>query len=66
MAGAAAAVYLALILATYQRTDPAWSHAGAGALARNAGGRVGAVGADVLLYLFGMSAWWLVALLTTS
>ena len=63
MAGAAAAVYLALILATYQRTDPAWSHAGAGALARNAGGRVGAVGADVLLYLFGMSAWWLVALL---
>ena len=63
MAGAAAAVYLVLILATYQRTDPAWSHAGAGALARNAGGRVGAVGADVLLYLFGMSAWWLVALL---
>ena len=63
MAGAAAALYLVLILATYQRTDPAWSHAGAGALARNAGGRVGAVGADVLLYLFGMSAWWLVALL---
>ena len=63
MAGAAAALYLVLILATYQRTDPAWSHTGAGALARNAGGRVGAVGADVLLYLFGMSAWWLVALL---
>ena len=59
----AAAVYLVLILATYQRTDPAWSHSAAGAIARNAGGRIGALGADVLLYLFGLSAWWLVILL---
>ncbi len=63
LAGIAAAVYLVLILATYQRGDPAWSHSAAGALLRNAGGRIGAVGADVLLYLFGLSAWWWVVLL---
>ena len=63
LAGAAAAVYLVLILATYHRADPAWSHSAAAGLVRNAGGRVGAIGADVLLWLFGMSAWWLVALL---
>ena len=63
LAGAAGAAYLVLILATYHRGDSAWSHSAATGLVRNAGGRVGAVGADVLLYLFGFSAWWLVALL---
>ena len=57
------AIYLALILATYQRSDPAWSHSLAGSPPQNGGGRVGAVMSDVLLYLFGLSAWWLVALL---
>ena len=63
LAGAGAAAYLVLILATYHRADPAWSHSAAAGLVRNAGGRIGAIGADVLLYLFGFSAWWLVALL---
>ena len=50
--------YLALILATYQRTDPGWSYSGTGAAIHNKGGAVGAWLADLLLYLFGISAWW--------
>ncbi len=50
--------YLALILATYQRTDPGWSFSGSGAAIHNKGGAVGAWLADLLLYLFGVSAWW--------
>jgi DNA segregation ATPase FtsK/SpoIIIE, S-DNA-T family len=50
--------YLALILATYQRTDPGWSFSGTGAPIHNKGGAVGAWLADLLLYLFGISAWW--------
>ena len=56
------AVYLVLILATYRRTDPGWSHDAAGAAVANAGGRFGAWSADLLLYVFGLSAWWWVAL----
>ncbi|HEX7052486.1 MAG TPA: DNA translocase FtsK 4TM domain-containing protein [Burkholderiales bacterium] len=59
----ALAAYLLLVLATYQRTDPAWSHSATGAVAHNAGGIVGAVIADVLLFSFGVSAYWWVALL---
>jgi S-DNA-T family DNA segregation ATPase FtsK/SpoIIIE len=58
----AAGVYLALVLATFHRGDPGWSHSATGAVARNAGGTFGAWMADVLLYLFGLSAWWWVAL----
>jgi S-DNA-T family DNA segregation ATPase FtsK/SpoIIIE len=50
--------YLALILGTYQRTDPGWSFSGTGAAIHNKGGAVGAWLADLLLYLFGISAWW--------
>ncbi|HEX3633420.1 MAG TPA: DNA translocase FtsK 4TM domain-containing protein [Casimicrobiaceae bacterium] len=50
--------YLALILATYQRSDPGWSFSGTGAAIHNKGGAVGAWLADLLLYLFGISAWW--------
>jgi len=59
---AACAGYFALVLFGYDRADPGWSHAGAG-LERvaNPGGRFGAWLADVLLYLFGLSAWWWVA-----
>ncbi len=56
------AVYLVLILASYERADPAWSHQATGAMVANAGGRVGAYAADILLYVFGLSAWWWVAL----
>ena len=53
-------VYLALILATYAKDDPGWSTTGTGDELRNAGGPVGAWLADLLRYLFGLSAWWLV------
>ena len=53
--------FLALILATYARTDPGWSFSGTGAPLHNRGGVFGAWLADLLLYLFGFSAWWLVA-----
>src|SRR5574337_709112 len=54
-------VYLALILATYTRSDPGWSYSGTGAPLGNRGGVVGAWLSDLLLYLFGWSAWWCVA-----
>ena len=57
-----AAIYLVLTLATYKPADPAWSHQATGATVANAGGRVGAYVADVLLYVCGLSAWWWVAL----
>ncbi len=58
----ALAVYLLLVLATYHRADAGWSHSGTGESARNAGGAVGAWIADLSLYLFGLSAYWWIAL----
>src|SRR3982751_6800138 len=58
----AVGLYLLLILSSYQRSDPGWSHSSTGAVARNAGGALGAWLADLLLYLFGLSAYWWVAL----
>ena len=52
-----AAIYLVLILATYHFDDAAWSYAAAGPI-HNGGGRIGAWVADLLLYVFGFSAWW--------
>ncbi len=54
----AAFVWLALILATYSRADPGWSFSGVGTPVANKGGIAGAWLADLLLYLFGLSAWW--------
>jgi DNA segregation ATPase FtsK/SpoIIIE, S-DNA-T family len=54
----AALVWLALILATYSRSDPGWSYSGPGGPITNRGGVAGAWLADLLLYLFGLSAWW--------
>jgi S-DNA-T family DNA segregation ATPase FtsK/SpoIIIE len=59
----AVAAYLALVLATYDRGDPGWSHNAATPGIRNAGGRAGAWLSDLLLYLFGVSAWWWAVLL---
>jgi S-DNA-T family DNA segregation ATPase FtsK/SpoIIIE len=56
------ALYLVLVFATFHRTDPGWSHSASDAVTRNAGGVVGAYLADLLLYLFGVSAYWWVAL----
>jgi S-DNA-T family DNA segregation ATPase FtsK/SpoIIIE len=58
---AASFLYLALTLVTYTKTDPAWSTTGAGGAIANRGGVVGAWLSDLLLYLFGFSAWWWVA-----
>ncbi len=57
------AAWLALVLASYNPADPGWSHAAAADRIRNHGGSLGAWMADMLLYLFGMSAWWWVVLL---
>ena len=54
--------YLALIFLTFDRGDPGWSHSAPAAALHNAGGRAGAWIADLLLYLFGVSAYWWVAL----
>jgi len=55
--------YLAVILMTYSPQDPSWSHMTSdGATVDNAGGAVGAWVSDMLLYLFGFSAWWWVVL----
>jgi S-DNA-T family DNA segregation ATPase FtsK/SpoIIIE len=58
---AASFLYLALTLVTYTKTDPAWSTTGVGGAIANRGGVVGAWLSDLLLYLFGVSAWWWVA-----
>jgi S-DNA-T family DNA segregation ATPase FtsK/SpoIIIE len=54
----AAFLYLALTLVTYTKSDPAWSFSGTGAPIGNRGGVIGAWLSDLLLYLFGLSAWW--------
>lgn len=59
----AAAIYLVLILYGYSRNDSSWSHSASGVLTQNPGGILGAWVADVLLYVFGFSAWWWVPFL---
>jgi len=61
-----AALYLVLILFTYRKSDPAWSYQAAGSLVANAGGKAGAWIADILLYVVGLSAWWLVFFLLAA
>ena len=61
-----AALYFALILFTYNRADPGWSQSAEVVRIANGGGRVGAWTADLLLFLFGRSAYWLVALCVFS
>ncbi|MBP6655607.1 MAG: DNA translocase FtsK 4TM domain-containing protein, partial [Propionivibrio sp.] len=57
------AAFLGLALWGYNRADPGWSHAMQGAALHNPAGRGGAWLADLLLYLFGVSAWWWIVLL---
>ena len=56
------AVYLGMILLTYSPEDPGWSRTGSGQAIANAGGAFGAWFSDLLLYLFGFSAWFWVLL----
>jgi S-DNA-T family DNA segregation ATPase FtsK/SpoIIIE len=57
---AALAAYCTVALYGYDPADPAWSHSASGALTANPGGVLGAYLSDLLFYLFGVSAWWLV------
>lgn len=61
----ALAIYMVLALVSYDKLDPAWSHsANRAGDVHNLGGPVGAWLADILLYVFGISAyWWVVFLL---
>jgi DNA segregation ATPase FtsK/SpoIIIE, S-DNA-T family len=59
LALAALAVYFVLILISYSKGDPGWSHASVVPRVHNLGGRAGAWLADLLLFIFGFSAWWL-------
>jgi DNA segregation ATPase FtsK/SpoIIIE, S-DNA-T family len=59
---AAVALYLVMVLGGYDRADPGWSHAAAAGALSNPGGRFGAWLSDLALFLFGLSAWWWVAL----
>ncbi len=60
----AVALYLILILSGFNRADPSWSHSvSSQVVLHNPGGTFGAWLSDVLLYLFGFSAWWWVMLL---
>ncbi|MBI3141043.1 MAG: DNA translocase FtsK 4TM domain-containing protein [Rhodocyclales bacterium] len=60
---AAIALYIGLVLFGYSQADPGWSHAVQVERIANPGGRFGAWLADLLLYLFGISAWWWVLFL---
>jgi S-DNA-T family DNA segregation ATPase FtsK/SpoIIIE len=62
LSAVALAVYLGMILLTYHPEDPGWSRMGGSKAIVNAGGAFGAWFSDLLLYLFGASAWWWVFL----
>jgi S-DNA-T family DNA segregation ATPase FtsK/SpoIIIE len=52
-------LYITVILFTYHSDDSSWSHmAPDGAVIHNSGGSVGAWLSDLMLYIFGFSAWW--------
>jgi DNA segregation ATPase FtsK/SpoIIIE, S-DNA-T family len=51
-------LYLVMILWGYDTADPGWSHVARVEQIANPGGRFGAWLADLLFYLFGLSAWW--------
>ena len=58
----ALAIYLVLIFASYQPTDPGYFFSGKSAVTQNKGGATGAWISDFAFGLSGISAWWWVAL----
>ncbi|MDR2882078.1 MAG: DNA translocase FtsK 4TM domain-containing protein, partial [Azoarcus sp.] len=56
-------LFVGLILFSYDKADPGWSHASTTSVVNNSGGPIGAWLADVLFYLHGISAWWWVIFL---
>ena len=59
----AVALFLSMALWGFHRDDPGWSHAVSNGTLQNPTGHAGAWIADLLLYLFGLSAWWWIILL---
>src|SRR5574343_577255 len=59
----AVALFLIMALWGFSKEDPGWSHAVGSLTVHNPAGRAGAWIADLMLYLFGLSAWWWVVLL---
>ena len=57
-----AALLLAAMLLTHTASDPGFSTTGDGTALHNLGGPAGAKLSDVLLWVFGLSAWWWVVL----
>jgi len=55
---AAVCLYFILIMASYHKVDPGWSHASLVPKVSNLGGRAGAWVSDLMLFIFGFSAWW--------
>ncbi|MDP3672610.1 MAG: DNA translocase FtsK 4TM domain-containing protein [Telluria sp.] len=51
-------IYFAMILLSYSKLDPGWSHENLVPKVANLGGRAGAWMADLMLFIFGFSAWW--------
>ncbi|MDF3037236.1 MAG: translocase FtsK, partial [Paucimonas sp.] len=62
----ALALYLIISLASYTTNDPGWSRSLEVPKISNWGGRFGAWISDLLLYVFGVSAWWWCVLLIRS
>lgn len=59
MVFAAFSVYFILALATYSPLDPGWSHSIVVDRFHNVGGYVGAYISNLVLFIFGFSAWWI-------
>jgi S-DNA-T family DNA segregation ATPase FtsK/SpoIIIE len=59
--GFIALAFALLALTSYSSQDAAWTTSGTGAAPLNHAGRAGAVLADLAYFLFGYSAWWLLA-----
>ena len=59
----AVALFLIMALWGFSKEDPGWSHAIGSATIHNPAGRAGAWIADLMLYIFGLSAWWWIVLL---
>jgi S-DNA-T family DNA segregation ATPase FtsK/SpoIIIE len=50
--------YLVMILLSYAKSDPGFTHEAVVPAVANLGGRAGAWLADLMLFIFGFSAWW--------
>ena len=59
----ALALFLVLALWGFHKDDPGWSHSVSTAVLHNPAGRAGAWISDLVLYVFGFSAWWWIVLL---